>query len=74
MIKRKRIGAWVLEWHANRPSIVWALPEYLKNHRCADSGILYDNGTMAWDRWYGTPPYVRNAAKLFVEKCQRETI
>lgn len=74
MKKIKRVGNWILEWDSSRPATVWAIPEYLKTIKRSDSGILYDNGAMAWNWPESTPLYVRNAALPFIIKCQGEKI
>jgi hypothetical protein len=69
-----RVGAWILEWKPARPNTVWAIPERLKGFKRSDSGILYDDGTMAWDFPDSTPPYVRSVAPQFVRKCQGKRV
>jgi hypothetical protein len=70
----KRVGNWVLQWEPTRPKTVWAVPEYLVSAVCGCSGIMYDDGTMAWDNPYKVPAYVRNAAPQFVRKCQGKRV
>ena len=70
----RKVGAWILEWDSARPNTVWAIPEYLKGFKRSDSGILYDNGNMAWDYPDSTPAYVRNVAAQFVRKCQGKRV
>lgn len=74
MIKLQKVGGWLLEWRSDRPHTVWAIPEYLKTIKRSDSGILYDNGAMAWNWPESTPAYVRHTAYQFIVKCRRETI
>jgi len=66
----RRVGNWILEWESTRPNTVWAIPEHLKLITYSDSGILYDNGTMAWNYPERIPAYVRNVAPSFITKCQ----
>lgn len=72
MVRLKKVGGWLLEWNTDRPSIVWAIPEYLKTIKRSDSGILYNNGAIAWDWPDSTPLYVREAAHRFIVKCRNE--
>jgi hypothetical protein len=50
------------------------VPEYLVSAVCGCSGIMYDDGTMAWDNPYKVPAYVRNAAPQFMRKCQGKRV
>lgn len=68
----KRVGGWLLEWEPHRPATVWAIPEYLKRWKRSDSGILYDNGAMAWDWPDSTPAYVRQVAPAFIVECRTQ--
>lgn len=73
-MKTKRIGNWILEWQPERPSLVWAIPQYTKTLTRGDSGIMYDDGTMAWDYPDMTPLSVRTAAPQFIRKCQDKRV
>jgi hypothetical protein len=66
----RRVGNWVLEWDSTRPSSVQATPEFTKTKTYSDSGVMYDNGTVAWDFPERIPQYVRNVAPAFIRKCQ----
>ena len=70
----KRVGNWILEWESTRPNTVWAIPEYLTSTVTGGNGIMYDDGTMAWDNPYKVPAYVRNAAPQFMRKCQGKRV
>jgi hypothetical protein len=70
----KRVGNWVLEWDSTRPSSVWAIPEYLKTIKYSDNGIMYDDGTMAWNFPERIPQSVRNAAPQFIRKSQGKRV
>ena len=70
----RRVGGWVLEWDSTRASTAWAIPEHLKTTVIGGHGIMYDDGTMAWDNPYKVPEYVRGVAPQFIRKCQGKRV
>jgi hypothetical protein len=68
----RRVGGWLLEWHPSRPGLCWAIPEYLKTFRRCESGIMYDDGRIAWDTHYGVPQYVKSKVSAFIIECQQK--
>ena len=70
----RRVGGWVLEWDSTRASTAWAVPEHLKTTVIGGHGVMYDDGTMAWDNPYKVPAYVRNAAPQFIRRCQGKRV
>jgi hypothetical protein len=69
---RKRIGGWQLQWHPSRPSLCWAIPEYLKTFRRCESAVMYDDGRLGWDTQYGVPQYVKSKVAAFIIDCQQK--
>jgi hypothetical protein len=61
---------WILEWVSTRPNSVWAIPAFTKSKTFSDSGIMYDNGTVAWNFPERIPQTLRNVAPAFIRKCQ----
>jgi hypothetical protein len=72
LMARKRVGGWLLEWHPSRPGLCWAIPEYLKTFRQCESGVMYDDGRIAWDTHWGVPQYVKSKVSAFIIECQQK--
>ncbi len=72
LMVRKRVGGWQLQWHPSRPELCWAIPEYLKTFRRCESGIMYDDGRIAWDTEWGVPQYVKSKVSAFIIECQQK--
>jgi hypothetical protein len=66
----RRVGNWLMEYDSTKPNTVYSYPEFTKTKTFGDSGVMYDNGTMAWNFPERIPQYVRNVAPAFIRKCQ----
>lgn len=70
----RRVGNWILEWDSTQPRTVIAHGEYMKINVMATNGIMYEDGTFAWEYPERLPARVRNAAPQFIRKCQGKRV
>jgi len=66
---QKKVRDYVLEWSADRPHLVWVIPQH-KTFIRSQSGIQYDSGAMGWDYPEILPQYVLKVAPRFLAKCR----